>query len=84
MTLKETLDKITEILRCIQYAQQTKEELANSLWQGPQTSQDWFENNQPISITQNGYRWIQYRLALGAINGLRTPRITTVELTYEY
>jgi len=27
MTLKETLDKITEILRCIQYANQTKEEL---------------------------------------------------------
>jgi hypothetical protein len=31
MTLKDTLDKITEILRCIQYAQQTKEELASSL-----------------------------------------------------
>ena len=27
MTLKETLDKITEILRCIQYANQSKEEL---------------------------------------------------------
>lgn len=31
MTLKETLDKITEILRCIQYAQQSKEELITSL-----------------------------------------------------
>lgn len=31
MTLKETLDKITEILRCIQYANQSKEELVNLL-----------------------------------------------------
>jgi len=31
MTLKETLDRITEILRCIQYANQSKEELINLL-----------------------------------------------------
>jgi hypothetical protein len=31
MTLKDTLDKITEILRCIQYANQSKEELIASL-----------------------------------------------------
>jgi len=31
MNLKETLDKITEILRCIQHANQTKEELIATL-----------------------------------------------------
>lgn len=31
MNLKETLDKITEILRCIQHANQTKEELIDTL-----------------------------------------------------
>lgn len=31
MTLKETLDRITEILRCIQYANQSKEELVTLL-----------------------------------------------------
>ena len=62
----------------------TEEELATSLWRGPQSNRDYFENDQSIAMMQHGHRWVQYRLALGAINGLRTPRITVVELTYEY
>ncbi len=40
----------------------------------------WIENGGRVSARG---RWAQYRLALGAVNSGRTPRVTRVELRYE-
>jgi hypothetical protein len=53
----------------------TKDALAGAPWNGPDSR---FENGQPIPATAARGRWLQYRLALGADKGLRTPRVNQV------
>ena len=59
-----------------------REDLALAPWQGPGSSQDaWFENGASVDLYPGG-RWVQYRLALGAINSGSTPRITEVSVEF--
>lgn len=56
---------------------ETRELLSHAPWQGP------FDSQQDINgLIQTG-RWVQYRLALGAINGGNSPRVTSVSVEYE-
>ncbi|MFH1007512.1 MAG: VCBS repeat-containing protein, partial [Candidatus Latescibacterota bacterium] len=60
----------------------TQEGLAHAPWIGAEGEGSWLENHQAVS-SQTAGGWMQYRLALGAINGGRTPRITEVTVSYE-
>ena len=48
----------------------TEHELTNSPWQ------------EPTSLPQTG-RWVQYRLALGAVNSGNSPRVREVRVSYK-
>ena len=52
-------------------------------WRGPSGGATWFENRQPVDLASNGERWVQYRLALGAINSGLSPRLTQVDVHYD-
>lgn len=57
----------------------TKEQLPSAPWVGPSPAHPWADRTQTIPLPAHA-RWIQYRLALGATNGLSTPRITAVRI----
>ena len=61
----------------------SKQRLSEAVWQGPGGSNGWFDNGQAAGVLNQAGPFIQYRLALGAVNGGRTPRVTAVEVTYE-
>lgn len=54
----------------------TEEALEQAVW----TS--WFDNNQKVRATEFSGQWLQYRLALGAVSGGSTPRVTEVSVHY--
>ncbi|RAV19617.1 FG-GAP repeat domain-containing protein [Paenibacillus contaminans] len=57
----------------------SREELEQAAWQGPDgTAEAWFENGQSAADVRQAGRWVQYRLALGAVNGGNSPRVTEV------
>jgi hypothetical protein len=56
--------------------------LATTPWQGPARPGSWFENGDHAAGGLTDGPWIQYRLALGAINGTRTPRVREVRVSY--
>jgi hypothetical protein len=58
------------------------EELREAKWMGPFGKDQWFKNEQKFDGFKRSGNWIQYRLAFGAINSLRTPRLTSVKITY--
>ena len=58
----------------------SKKLLQSSLWMGPKGPQSWFNHEQSVPKTSG--KWVQYRLALGAINGLSTPRVSEVTIDY--
>ena len=60
----------------------TKEALEKAEWIGPGGGNSWFDNHQKVEGKAWAGKWIQYRLALGALNSGGTPRITQVELPY--
>jgi len=51
----------------------TCEDLASAAWQG------WFDNGATMDMPG---RWVQYHLALGAVNAVSTPRIKQVDISY--
>ena len=59
-----------------------KEGLGQATWQGPTGPGSWYEQSAAASNLGVSGSWVQYRLALGAINGGRTPRITEVCVRY--
>ena len=61
----------------------SESELGQAVWIGPDGADSWFENEQglPESIKMGAY--VQYRLALGAVNGGSTPRVTEVSVYYK-
>ncbi|MDP6354579.1 MAG: VCBS repeat-containing protein [Planctomycetota bacterium] len=61
----------------------TSEGLLSAKWSGPDGEDSWYECSQPVAHHGEYGRWVQYRLALGAINGVSTPRVTAVHLKYE-
>lgn len=58
----------------------TQDELCQSKWQGKSSNEDWFQNGDSIEKNIKNYGWVQYRLALGAKNALRTPRVSSVRI----
>jgi len=56
--------------------------LDNAEWYGPNGAGSWFNNGDPVPKKIQLESWLQYRLALGAINSCRTPRITEVSVLY--
>ncbi|MSR64302.1 MAG: hypothetical protein EXS18_00790 [Verrucomicrobiae bacterium] len=61
----------------------TRGALSQARWQGPNAGAMWFENGQPAGCLDPSGRWIQYRLALGAINGGNSPRVRSVQVEFE-
>lgn len=59
-----------------------KENLATALWQGPTGPKSWFDKDQELHMLQQKGYWVQYRLALGAVNGGNSPRISEVSISY--
>ncbi|WP_409344256.1 FG-GAP repeat domain-containing protein [Paenibacillus sp. MBLB4367] len=61
-----------------------REELEHAAWQGPDgTVEAWFDNGQGAPGLRQTGRWVQYRLALGAVNGGNSPRVTEVRVESE-
>jgi hypothetical protein len=56
--------------------------LEQAPWQGPNGNAGWFDNGaETTGLLQHG-RWVQYRLALGAVGCGRTPRVREVRVDY--
>ncbi|MBP1990682.1 FG-GAP repeat domain-containing protein [Paenibacillus eucommiae] len=61
----------------------TEDALEQAGWQGPDGSAEaWFSNGQEAEKLHHAGSWIQYRLALGAVNGGNSPRVTEVRVAY--
>ncbi len=59
-----------------------RETLEQAPWQGPGGEDGWFESGQAAEgLSQTG-RWVQYRLALGAIGCGSTPKVMEVQVDY--
>jgi hypothetical protein len=67
-------------LRCAASA----ESLDRSPWMGPGGAAGaWFTGSWAEPAGGLGGTWMQYRLALGAVNGCGTPRVSEVSVDYE-
>ncbi|MEX0643597.1 MAG: VCBS repeat-containing protein [Pirellulales bacterium] len=62
---------------------ESRENLASAPWCGAKGTGSWFSEPQAIESISTG-RWIQYRLALGAINGVTSPRVHEVSVRYVF
>ncbi len=60
----------------------SSEMLAAAPWQGPGGESTWFDNGQAAGNLQTRGPWVQYRLVLGALNSLGTPRVSEVGVCY--
>jgi len=60
----------------------TEMELDGACWSGPGGGEGWFENGGDAGGYPFADPWIQYRLALGAVNGVASPRVTEVRVHY--
>ena len=62
----------------------TREGLDDATWVGPEGQDSRFEDGDECRGLANGRKgqWLQYRLALGAVNGGCTPRIKEVRVHY--
>ena len=61
----------------------SKEALWDSRWKGPDGGPGWFERPQSVRSGAFTGRWVQYRLTLGSINSLNTPRLSKVVVDFE-
>jgi len=60
----------------------TQEALAKSPWFGPEGPESWFTDGKQAAGSSPPGRWLTYRLAMGAKNGLSTPRVREVAIEY--
>ena len=60
----------------------SEEDLSQADWLGPHGPDTWFDSRQKNFPQPIKGRWIQYRLALGAKNSCRTPRVSEVRVKY--
>ena len=60
----------------------TADALEQADWIGPDNGAGWFTNDQQIGAALPAGQWVQYRLALGAVNSGSTPRVTEVRVHY--
>jgi hypothetical protein len=61
----------------------TEVALEKAAWKGPGEGDAWFDNGQEAQPDAFPNRWVQYRLALGAVAGGSTPRVTAVSVHYD-
>ncbi len=61
----------------------TEGALEKATWRGPGEDNAWFDNGQEAQPDAFAGRWVQYRLALGAVAGGSTPRVTAVSVHYD-
>jgi len=64
-------------------AAEKREELDELPWLGPKGAGTWFEDGEGGCAACIRGAWLQYRLALGAVNSCGTPRVTAVEVICE-
>jgi hypothetical protein len=57
---------------------ETAEGLEQARWQGPSDSRPWFDSGDSARNLRPQGPWMQYRLALGALNAGCTPRVRQV------
>ena len=60
----------------------SRDALEQTAWQGPSAENSWFEDGSVIETGRGAGPWIQYRLALGALNSGRTPRLHEVRILF--
>lgn len=64
-----------------------KDDLVNAQWLESDDAPGHLDSGESMTASFQRKRvlgpWIQYRLALGAVNGCRTPRITAVRVAYD-
>jgi hypothetical protein len=60
----------------------SESDLASAPWQGARGAGSWLENGDSLAAGQMCGPWIQYRLALGAVNAARTPRVREVSVLH--
>jgi FG-GAP-like repeat len=58
-----------------------RDDLSRAPWTGPEGAGSWFAKPAAVPPGVAG-RWVQYRLALGATNGVASPRVREVEIRY--
>jgi len=54
--------------------------LQAAAWTGPEGGESWYDNGDQVG--GDAGPWVQYRLAFGAVNSLRTPRVSEVVVGY--
>ena len=57
--------------------------LPGAPWQGPDGAETWYDSGDVLRGAGIPGGWVQYQLALGAVNGGCTPRVTEVRLSYD-
>jgi len=62
---------------------ETLKELDVAPWQGPSQEKQWFGDGDSFEEPGPRGQWVQYRLALGATGGGRTPRVTEVTVSFQ-
>jgi len=60
----------------------SKAGLKEAEWVGPAQESSWFDNHASLRLKDCAGWWMQVRLALGATNSLRTPRVTRLDVRY--
>ncbi|MEX1020083.1 MAG: hypothetical protein WDZ49_10515, partial [Litorilinea sp.] len=65
----------------------TQAELQGAAWTGPAGEESWYtaaqsSTAQSAALQAGAGGWVQYRLALGAVNGCGSPRVTAVTVSY--
>lgn len=61
----------------------SKEHLEMEKWVGPHGEHSWFTNGQKITTGKRKGKWLQYKLALGAVNSGSSPRVSEVRILCE-
>ena len=62
----------------------TRDGLDKAAWQGPDGGEGWLESGAEMAGLGQQGRWVQYRLALGAVSGGNTPRVNEVRVAYAH
>ena len=81
ITWEGTVPQKTWVRAQLRFAE-TEAGLEAAPWMGPKGGDSWYDNGQDVPPHSSGEHWVQYKLALGAFNGLSTPRITQVDVHY--
>ncbi len=75
------IQKKTWVKAQLRFAE-SEEGLKSAGWQGPNGSAKWLTNGQKVGRLRQRGRWVQYRLALGAVNGGNSPRVKSVRVEH--